>query len=206
MIASTTTPSKTHASAPQTSPISIAVKAIHDGRIPVIVSITPLEDLEVSGVFVEFRMGAMDQDDMPGGEPRSTSLAKGAEAIAALAKAESRQDDDGGPVKKKPMEPMATSQGAHADSEKRIARPDEMSAQKGMKGEGDSAKGGAPRVKRPLITHQIAQAQTLIVGQSETYRAEVTAPGDATQGAGWYIRGRFSAGSGKDLRSEWVRI
>jgi hypothetical protein len=84
------------------------------------------------------------------------------------------------------------------DGAKRIARPDEIT------GQTDPAK--VKGIKRPLIVHQIADHQTLIIGQAETFQADVTAPGGAPDGVGWFVRGRFAADGNRDLRSAWVRI
>ncbi len=62
--------------------------------------------------------------------------------------------------------------------------------------------------KQPHITQQIATGKSLVLGQAETFRAELAVPASAPEGEVWIVRARFVAADdhGKDLNSAWIRL
>ncbi len=70
----------------------------------------------------------------------------------------------------------------------------------------DESPQAAPAKERH-ITQQIATGKTLVVGQAETFRAELAVPALAPAGEVWIVRARFAAADGgKDLSSAWSRL
>lgn len=62
--------------------------------------------------------------------------------------------------------------------------------------------------KTPHVSQQIATGKKLVVGQAETFRAELAVPAAAPAGEVWIVRARFAAAEAgvKDLSSAWVRL
>jgi hypothetical protein len=60
--------------------------------------------------------------------------------------------------------------------------------------------------KYPIVSHQVGPALKLIVGQSESFRAELAEPSAPAKGERWYARARFSTPEGHDLRSSWTLV
>lgn len=193
-----TTPKSEPAPATQQSLITVSAGTERDGRIPVTLVVVPLADLDVTAVYIDFRMGGNEQSAVTG-EAKTDAAHPERHAAKAEASA-SLEATPMGPKKQAQTvgDPVATPITRADDGAKRIARPDEIA--------GQTSPAKAMSIKRPLISHQIADHQTLIIGQAETYRAEVTAPGVAPDGVGWFVRGRFAADGNRDLRSAWVRI
>lgn len=53
------------------------------------------------------------------------------------------------------------------------------------------------------LSSQIAHAVNLVVGEPESFLAELALPPTAPAGESWYVCGRFGARLGPDLRSPW---
>jgi len=68
-------------------PVTLAHTGPRDGRLPVTITVTPIADLDVSGVFVDFRLGHLESKG-GGSEKRTTPLTRGDAAVSALAASE----------------------------------------------------------------------------------------------------------------------
>lgn len=185
------------------SSVTVSLGETSNGRIPVTVVVVPLEDLDVTAVYVDFRLGSKDPTEAyetkTPGENHSATITKGNEAIAALAKAEADFSNESPAID--PKTPAVTKPAPKIDVAETTAQMHKAAPVVA------GAKPSRQEGKRPLISHQIGQAHKLTLGQAETFRADVTAPNEAAaDGTHWYVRGRFSAGEGRDLRSAWLRV
>ena len=166
----------------------------HDGRLPVVVTIVPVEDFDAGGgVFVDFRQGSKD------------------EQIAARAEAQAASDEleAAGPDELDEHIDPAVEVGDHAPT---IAEGDAAIAAlaaREAKAEAKvaSGKSAVKSGKYPIQSRQIGQGMKLTTGQAETLRAEVALPAESATAEAWYVRGRFVAASGgHDLKSSWQRV
>ncbi|MFO0748270.1 MAG: hypothetical protein U1F43_21800 [Myxococcota bacterium] len=169
--------------APRPADLSVVITCgeAHDGRVPVTVTVTPTEDFDATGgVFVDFRTG---------------TRASAAVAVEATVETEALPEVSDAPIS------LAQGDAAIAAL---LAREEATAA-------GEAAKPGAapkaePKVvhhKNPMRSHQIAQGLLLTVGQSESFRADVSLPEVEASGR-WYVRGRFATSDGRDLKSAWL--
>lgn len=171
--------------------VSFEFAPTHDGLLPVTVTVAPTSDLDAKGdLFIDFRSRAKVRaahgiPARPGGSDTKhiSTRQKGNNAIEALAASEATAE-------------AATRSRRNANKTLR----DEMAAPE-PGGESSSS------VKQELVSHQIAQAIKLTVGQVETFRAEVAVPASPVDPSnGWYARGRLATLGGKDVTSGWRRI
>lgn len=176
--------------------VSVSVGAAQSGRLPVVITIVPLVDLDASGVFVDLRRTSKDPSDLPTivegpdktlVEPRELSALtaghkrrRGDDAVEALAREEAGD------------QPQADTPaaGRHPAAE----APELMTEPRGN------------NLKRGWLSSQIARSVKLTIGQAESFRADIAKPPAAPPGESWYIRGRFAASAGQGLRSGWQRL
>jgi len=170
-------------------PVTVTSAAAAAGRLPVTVVVVPVARFESDGLFVDFQKGtkAVALADADVLDDRPVTLAAGDAAIAALSAREAAG------------KPAATTSGAPATGRPiRLAdspAPSNSQAQAG------------PTHDAGLVSHQIAKACVLTVGQAETYRAEVSLPVAPDGEAQWYYRARFATTkSGDDLSSVWLPV
>lgn len=175
---------------PQPRHVTVSHGDAHDGRLPVTVTVVPVEDLDAKGgVFIDFR--------------KSTKLSPVEATVAVGERAD--ETADARPV-------SSLKQGDNAIAAMAAAELAAAPAKEESIGEGDVTKmmpamsdDSAPKHKEPITSHQIAAGRKLTVGQAETFRAEVAVP-VAAEGESWLVRGRFAVPGGKDLSSAWLRI
>lgn len=190
-------PDTTHAPAKPTTPeaaprtVTIVCAEAHDGRLPVVVTVVPVADLEVTGVFVDYRKGSVPGETSAiqvGGEHKST-IKQGDAAVAALAAREVKA------AAAAPAAPPVTD----------VIEPDDKTRQVAAMPE-DAETPKAHNTKHPLVSHQISPGLKLTLGQAETIRADVALPSAPAEGETWFARGRFATNGGHDLSSAWTRI
>jgi len=195
--ARTYTPKNPKTNAPRS--VTITMTAAHDGRLPVVVTAVPREDLDAKGgVFVDFRLGAKVPSDADRGAPKGdgvTPMMASSQDGAASTTATQEQGD-------KAIAAMAAREAAAAPSEVKAGAAGAPAQAAGK--DGKHGKSHEPR--QPLVSHAIAQAVKLTIGQAETFRAEVAEPAAAADGLAWYARGRFATLGGKDLSSAWLAV
>jgi hypothetical protein len=173
--------------------VTITVAPPDNGRIRVSILAVPTADLDASGgVFVDLRLGKRDPSDMPivfeGTAPHVSTIAAGDAAVNELARLE--------------IVAAVTAFGPEDPSPTGTPGVDESPVETAV----------APAMKRssegkyPIYSHQVGPALKLIIGQSESLRAELAAPVAPAEGEHWYARARFAAAVGHDLRSTWVPI
>lgn len=187
----------------KTRAVSIAIGEPHDGRLPVTVTVVPVEDLDAKGgVFVDFKKGTKpgDGDGAKLGERSASALKQGDDAVAAMvAKEEGAAAHH--PLPPAPAAPLAPRAAPEAPSDDPIAETEVTRVMAAVDEDGK-----APKAEQePIVSNQIAQGLSLTVGQAETFRADVGFPG-AAEGETWFVRGRFATIGGKDLSSAWLKI
>jgi len=211
---STTTPTPTDsgktalkiaktADTPRTVTVSHA--EAHDGRLPVTVTVVPVEDFDAhGGVFVDFRKGAkseVEAETQPlAGERSVASIKQGDAAVAALA---AKEVEAGKPLHsaspaKPPLPPEPAAPPSTAKAAPAIDADDVTQVIAAVSDDREPKHN-----KQPIVSHQIAQPQKLTVGQAETFRADVGFH-EPAEGEVWFVRGRFAGD--KDLSSAWLRI
>ena len=192
-------PAKPAKPTPQPRAVSVTHGEPHDGRLPVTVTVVPVEDLDAKGgVFVDFKKGTKiaESDNSlsgDGGARSPSAIQQGDDAVAALAAKEIATAAHP-PLPPAPNAPLSAASAAPIevdDVTKVMAAVD--------------ADGRPPRAKEAIVSQQIAQGLSLTVGQAETFRADVGFPGGA-DGETWFVRGRFATIGGKDLSSGWLKI
>lgn len=176
--------------------VTIAAAAAHDGRLPVVITVIPVADLDArAGVFVDFRMGSKAPTEVPsnadGERGPQTWTERGDEAVAALAASELR---------------AAAHKKAEAAQAEQLGAPGASLSADAAEHAEIKAKQPSARTERPIISRQIGEGLRLTVGQAETFRAEVAVPAVATEDLGWFVRGRFASKEGDDLSSVWQPI
>ncbi len=172
-------------------PVSIVCASAHDGRVPVAVTVVPVADLEVTGVFVDYRKQSMGADAgavaeslsaTPVEGERVSTLKLGDAAVAALVAREAAS------------EAATVRRSSDAPTEF-----DEQTRQAQAMADSDGA-------NAPSVSYQIAPGLRLTVGQAETFRVDVALPEAPAAGEVWLARGRFAAKIGHDLSSAWTPI
>lgn len=176
--------------------VSVSVGTAQSGRLPVVVAVVPVVDLDAIGVFVDLRRTSKDPSDLPTiVEGPDKTLVEVRDLSALTAGHERRRGDDA-------VEALAREEAGdqpHADTaaaeHQAEAEPPELMTE--------------PRgnnLKRGWLSSQIARSVKLTVGQAESFRADIALPPPAPPGESWYIRGRFAASTGQGLRSGWQRL
>jgi hypothetical protein len=165
--------------------VTIARADPHDGRLPITVTVTPIADLDASGgLFVDFRKGSKQVETLPVAPAPSVLL-----------------DADLGPS---PAPTRAA--GDSAIAALAAAEAKGISAAAATPQDGKRKGKGRYSGKPALLSHQIGRGCKLTTGQAETFRAEVALPAEFASTDGWFVRGRFVAPGGRDLKSAWLRV
>lgn len=168
-----------------TTPRSVTIgrARAHDGRLPIKVTVTPIADLDASGgIFVDFRKGSKQVETLPVVSARSGPV----DTDLGSAPAPTRAAGD-------------SAIAALAAAEAGAASATAVTPREGKRK-------GKTTGKRPLLSHQIGKGCKLTTGQAETFRAEVALPAQFASTDGWFVRGRFVAPGGRDLKSAWLRV
>ncbi len=173
--------------------VTITVGQASNGRIPISILVVPTHQFDAGGgIFVDFRLGKKDPSNMPvvfdDSPAYQTSIESGDAAVAELARIEIAAGET---ASEPEVEEALEEPGAEPTLE---APPPSVTKRKAMDG------------KYPIVSHQVGPAIKLIVGQSESFRAELAEPAAPTNGERWYARARFSTPQGHDLRSSWALV
>jgi len=190
---STTTESERHEQEPQERDVTITVGGAENGRIPISILAVPTAALDASGgLFVDLRLGKKAPSDMPlvfgDSSAHPSSIESGDAAVAELARIETATERAASGHE---VEEALSERDEAASAESPIRPPKIRKVTEG---------------KYPIVSHQVGKALKLIVGQSESFRAELAAPPAPADGEHWYARARFATNEGRDLRSSGTLI
>ena len=167
----------------------------HDGRLPVVVTVVPTKDLDAAGgIFVDIKKGTSEAKlaKHPEGDlaPRAQPI-ESSEKTGVMAAAKDASTD------------IAEAGVKVTAAVVKIASPPNKLAPAPL------PKASAPDGKdtrEPHMTHQIAKAMRLTIGQAESFRAEIAMPAASGEGESWYMRGRAALEGGRDECSAWQKI
>ena len=181
-----------------TTPRSVTIvrARAHDGRLPIKVTVTPIADLDASGgIFVDFRKGTKQVETLPVASAQVVAGKRSALFASEL-----------GPVDTGLGSALAPTRAAGDSAIAALAAAEASAATATAVTPREGKRKGKTTGKRPLLSHQIGKGCKLTTGQAETFRAEVALPAQFASTDGWFVRGRFVAPGGRDLKSAWLRV